>query len=439
MCEGDFAESARQGKRQRRVDATEKHESEWGPIGVGKSTINRNKLLEEMRNGTLNIRDKQQKNYEEKVRGMDRHAEFRYGQDGWFVFHSPCGKWEKMKEPYNTDRVTSHLARCKVLEARRRDVLKGSAVKGADSEEIHMPAPARSLHHWLSTTTPLQQSIPLVIPPQSIFEESPCTGLTDAIDPRISVYLGRTGARGGGSRSETVIAQELYGSKTKFGKLTESKKEKVRLIQQHDNRWRNEHDLRKVFSVVCQKRVATFTGKTSRLPTDRELALQTTCSECKSVYALKSFKTAINKSKKTSKPENQKFLNKRFQNEALSKLFLRCQGLQVLADEVSEIKSTYSITVFTFNSWQGSDYMYSCARLATEIMAGNGKKNHGLLRDFFSLALEMEDRDARGVGKQNISYGPVVTELANLMHIMCPQVLKPIRPYIQLPTNRHLL
>lgn len=83
--------------------------------------------------------------------------------------------------------------------------------------------------------------------------------------------------------------------------------------------------------------------------------------------------------------------------------------------------------------------MYSCARLATEIMAGNGTDNHGLLRDFFSISLEMEDRQERGVGKQNLSYGPVVTELAHLMQIMCPQVLKSIRPYIQLPTHRHLM
>lgn len=328
--------SAGRGKRQRKVDSEEKGESVCGPVGIGKSTRNRNQLIEDMRNGTLEISAKKRENYETKVLNIDPEAEFRYGQDGWFIFHALCGRWNKMKEPYNTDRFTSHLTHCKVLETRRRDLRKGQAQAAKDAGDLSLPAPARSLHRWFSNTTSSEQSIPSIPSPPLLDDAdvniNPCAGLTNAIDPRISDYLGRTGTLGGGSRSDTVIAQQLYGPSTKFAALSEAKKEKVRLAQMHDQKWRNEHLLGKVFSVSCQKRVPPFASSTGRALTERELALRSVCTECRAVYALRGFKTAINKS--SSKSKNEKFTNKRFQNEALSKVFLRCQGLQVLADNV---------------------------------------------------------------------------------------------------------
>ena len=60
----------------------------------------------------------------------------------------------------------------------------------------------------------------------------PCLGITASHDERVPKFITRTGADGGGARSVTKIANELFNKA--YGELSERKKSHVDTAQMHE-------------------------------------------------------------------------------------------------------------------------------------------------------------------------------------------------------------
>ncbi len=77
----------------------------------------------------------------------------------------------------------------------------------------------------------------------------PCPGLSAVQDMRIPTYLKRTSVSGGGARSITIIAKELFSKP--FRKLASQRKDIVLDTQRHEQAWTNDHQKLRVFSSCC--------------------------------------------------------------------------------------------------------------------------------------------------------------------------------------------
>ncbi|KAJ7847919.1 hypothetical protein B0H14DRAFT_2270593, partial [Mycena olivaceomarginata] len=91
----------------------------------------------------------------------------------------------------------------------------------------------------------------------------PCPGITAGICPRLPAYLRRAGASGGGARSITVIARELFGRL--FKRLKDQDKATVADTQRHEWKWVNDHPKQRVFSTTCKKEVLAAGTDGSRI------------------------------------------------------------------------------------------------------------------------------------------------------------------------------
>ena len=74
-------------------------------------------------------------------------------------------------------------------------------------------------------------------------------------------------------------------------------------------------------------------------------------------------------------------------------------------------------------------------------MVRQGKFNnngHTALLDIVKAMVELEDRNERGVGKQNFNYGPALIEFAHTCAIISPELYRTLQTHMQLPALRSL-
>jgi hypothetical protein len=144
----------------------------------------------------------------------------------------------------------------------------------------------------------------------------PCPGLSEDDSSKIRAYLERTGARGGGALSVSVIADELYGKK--YRRLSKLRKVQVKIAQKQEWSWTNNVDSGRVFSTNClAKAGGTLTKVQPR-------------SQCSSLWKNKQFKNTI---QVPSPPdENYKYVNHEYRNKALAVLYGRCTDLRAIID-----------------------------------------------------------------------------------------------------------
>lgn len=107
----------------------------------------------------------------------------------------------------------------------------------------------------------------------------PCPGLTRSDNVKIDLYLERSGAQGGGSKSVTVMAKDLFGRKVTYAELSDKRKTQVDTARIHDSQWRNDRAAGRVYSTMCQKTVSS----SSPGP----------CPSCFAVLKLKAFQNAL--------------------------------------------------------------------------------------------------------------------------------------------------
>lgn len=70
--------------------------------GTSKSVASRS-IQQSVKSGTFIINQERYRNWKTKILQSDRDAEFDE-HDLWKIRHSVCGKWKKVKEPYDTTR-----------------------------------------------------------------------------------------------------------------------------------------------------------------------------------------------------------------------------------------------------------------------------------------------------------------------------------------------
>ncbi|TFY50718.1 hypothetical protein EVJ58_g10921 [Rhodofomes roseus] len=212
-------------------------------------------------------------------------------------------------------------------------------------------------------------------------ESVPCGGITKFHAPNVVQYLRRTGAHGGGARSKTVIADELYGRP--FGELNDAQRLVVDRQQRQEQRWRNDHIRQAIFAVDCKRTIPRHLLKDNSV----ENAI---CVCCSSVNNWKRTKTALRVP--APDPEHYKYLNYQYRNTNLGHLYARTAGLQDLLEGDNESDSPLDSPFVKF-----------------AVGVHQGKyDDHRVFLDMVLGMVEKEHRDTRKVGMQNFNHGPAL-------------------------------
>lgn len=228
--------------------------------------------------------------FKDTILSIDRDA---IVYDSKWVRHTKCGKDHVMKSPYNTGNFVNHVKIC-------TGPPKGSKFPGGGMKPIGA--------YFGGIAGPNIPSAPPTLP---------CPGLDERNYEQVAVYLGRTGALGGGASSVTKISMEMYGKR--YAQLSITRKEQVKTAQMHEWLWKNSHNIGKVYSTQCEKLVHNATQP---------------CRQCSLVLSSKHFKTASAIPRPSD--EHYKYVNHEYRNTRLATLFGQCVGLrEIIESDVS--------------------------------------------------------------------------------------------------------
>jgi hypothetical protein len=297
-------------------------------IGISRSATASRKLKQSMMDGSFVISPQKQRNYEQEIQLVDREAAFQYGNT-WTVYHSQCGKWFTMSEAYNTTKFKLHAKSCKASSGKTSTIdawAKKLGWKVKDKTLALTLAPVGKSNAATVLTKPsvhvAEVEVEQLKPPHYV----PCPGIAAKTDPRVAVYILRTGAGGGGARSVTAIARERFG--LPFHELDDDNQDVVRALQQHEHTWRNDHTNKVVFSTKCNTRV------------DPE---RQCCERCLNVLNSSAFKNAL----RVPLPPNAnyKFLNRQYRNDSLGLIYAKSAGLQELFEDKVCLPMVYFIYI----------------------------------------------------------------------------------------------
>lgn len=180
--------------------------------------------------------------------------------DSKAVRHLTCGKSLTMKASFDIGNFKTHAQKCSGPP-------KSKKLSGAGM------LPLTSLFKKNTSLTPMHP-------------EEPCPGLDKTVYSKVAAYLDRTDARGGGTSSVAVIADEMYGKE--YAQLSDFRKKAVQIAQQHEWQWINNHETGKVFSTKCSK-MASLGPLQPRGSQADEKVLPEPCQLCRAVLDMKSF------------------------------------------------------------------------------------------------------------------------------------------------------
>ncbi|KAI0363681.1 hypothetical protein BV20DRAFT_957785 [Pilatotrama ljubarskyi] len=399
----------------KRTESAAHRIQEPGPVGISRSATASRKLKNSLHDGTFELDERRLSNMLDQVALLDSAAEVREDANRrWQVWHSRCGKWYTMKEPYSVTRFRDHVKPSKPLTrtntlntyAHKLGWSKRASALVTEESKSDIQDDARPLLHVTTGHNDLPRLRVSALsrrgPGIASAQAWPCVGLTAAADKRIPLYLRRSCVSGGGSRSISSIAKKLYGQP--YRQLSAKQKSVVDTAQTQQRTWRNDHMQGAVFSTSCKRFVH------ARPQHDRDPSSAAVCHACSAVLRSHAFKNAL---AYASKREHIKYkhLNKKYRNETLGALFARSEGLE--------------------------DLLMTDDRLALALLQGK-LSGYPVVGDIMRAAAIQVDRDERGVGRQNFQYGVVLTEFANMCAIASPELYRSLSKHLPLPTPRHL-
>ena len=354
--------------------------------GTSRSAVHSRKQRAQVCDGMFKVNATRYESWQAKVLNVDPHAKFDEN-DCRRAWHSVCGRFYTMKEPYDFTRFKDHVEECsrKTTVGRAQTLLgmgwatvtrKCKVVPDADDKELV----DNELEDDKSPTVP-------------------CPGLTEVNDPRIRQYIKRTRTMGGGGRSLAVIAKEKF--QRLFSKLRlDTNKKKVVDMQMHEWTWRNDHANFRVYATECEKRVDSRNPKPPN-----------PCSQCTIVLRSRAFKTAINK--KPQKDEKTfKHTNHRFRNPVVGEIYACSIGVkELIEDEVSKrcipSKTQTDCQCYVQKARSSPFVRYAQGALS-------GKYDNEVFNGLLHAMVTKYDKDERGVGMQNFSYAPAWEEMCHL-------------------------
>jgi hypothetical protein len=170
-----------------------------------------------MRSGTLAMPPEKRHQYVRNGRRMDDGIHFHKSREGWWCWCSGCGKWVKMKQPWDLSCYKTHKIKC-LLPSRTHHI-----------EAFEHPTP----------------------------DLVACIGLTPALDPLIKRYLEHSVTHSGGAPTQNSIAKSEYQGRS-FARLCTLEQDCVCHIQRLNQTWRNQHEPTfALFSTSCKEFVNT--------------------------------------------------------------------------------------------------------------------------------------------------------------------------------------
>lgn len=277
-------------------------------IGIGRSTKASRALNEKVASGSFVLNPKRWMSFREKVILLDRDAI----TEPKSVRHSKCGKFIQMKEPYNIAYFESHVAKCK-----KRTTSNMMTIKNMFKNH---PQPKREKIDSKPSTTSTR---------------IPCPGLSASDHPRIPLYLERTPATGGGSSKINKISASLY-PEVRYTDLSTEEQQNVLAAQRLERRWRNEHDLQRVYSMECKK-----VAQTSESSLNDYVG---PCYQCLAILSDPGFRKVLLKEKPDS--ENVKYTPKMWINDDAVVKWGNIRGLMPIIQEFNKV-TEFLISVLT--------------------------------------------------------------------------------------------
>ncbi|KAJ3965299.1 hypothetical protein EV361DRAFT_955152 [Lentinula raphanica] len=359
----DLSSESKPPKKSKKTGTSESPSdiSSHGPIGLSRSA--RSEMASRVAADRGESDAVKREEWKVDICRVDPYASFDE-ENHRVVICSRCNKPHKVKSNYNVSRFREHYEACRKKNS--KTVLR--------------------LTSELLTVTP--QPVPARSPtrPQGKDRPQPCPGLTDADNQRISTYLGRSAAPGGGSRPLSVISKELFGKS--FRSLGPSEREIVLNVQYHERNWTNEHRKMCVYSTSCTQ-VSSGTKDGRILP----------CARCLSLLKNNTFQKRI--TQQVPADENYKYTNHLFRNQILGQHYINTKGLKQLVEAADG----------------GSPFV----SFATGVLEGKYKGNDVFL-GLVQAMVQKVDHEERGVGMQNFTYAPAYDEFIQIVGIHSPRV-----------------
>ncbi|KAJ7202617.1 hypothetical protein GGX14DRAFT_370365, partial [Mycena pura] len=194
--------------------------------------------------------------------------------------------------------------------------------------------------------------------------------------------LARTVAPGGGARSVTTIANEIF--RRPYCDLSDKQKKAVDDRQRSEHTWHNYHQAGQVRAVECSEAASGMRGGIVQ-PCFREV-----------LYS-KPFKNALN---------NLKHVNCRFRNDLVGEQCLRVRGLEELINE--DVSSSIFI----------SDNVF--VRFVKGVLAGK-YSDYNVFLGLVDAMVKRVEREERGKGMQNFQYTSAWDEFIHIVRIHSPR------------------
>ena len=242
-------------------------------------------------------------NFESECRLEDFGCVFSYKCEIWKVFHSRCGNWFKMAEPYSVTVFWMHCGNCnaKHSKGRRFQLLNGLFVKGT----MNTPKAQKKVHE-------------------------PCLGMWPLNKKNVCILCLCPGDDGGGGRSHYVIAQELY--KTNWGQLTTKQKAQVERLQQKEWTFCVDWKQETVYSTKCENFVEVWDNAQGPY----------TCHTCSQTFHDDHW---LQSALYIDLPEDKhfKFVNKKFNGKSDAECYAKTWGLLELIQDPVHIVWHYFI------------------------------------------------------------------------------------------------
>ncbi|KAJ3817168.1 hypothetical protein F5880DRAFT_1618539 [Lentinula raphanica] len=363
---------------------TDSSESSSGPTGLSKAAIAEKRYAQALDEGKFD--EKKMRAFREECLRIDERAEFSAVRLR-AVRCSNCGRettcQAKQGAP-NSRRFLKHYRNCTQgriripkasIPASKTSTLTSGIFKGFKklSAKISHVLGVSSTSHLSQSPKSLATS-----PPSPALKQFPCPGITAEYQSKVNPYLHRSSALGGGSRSITKIAADLF--KSPFRTLDEKQKDQVIDQQDSEHTCRNNHRRMNVRSVACL-----------------QVTVDTVCSS-------KAFNNALNH--KIPPSDHHKFTNERFQNRLLAHQWASAKGLQELIQSAEE----------------GSIY----AHFAQGAISGKFD-DEGVFLGLVHAMVQKQDRRERGVGMQNFAYAPEWDQFMHIASIHSPRTYEFIR------------
>lgn len=266
-------------------------------VGIGRSTTASRTLNEKVANGSFILNPTRWRNFREKIFLLDRDAIFNESEPK-SVRHSKCRKLLQMKEPYNVANFEIHVAKCNIRTTSNTLTIETMFKK-------EPPRKRAKIEHPPST-------------------QIACPGLSGSNHPRIPLYLERTPSTGGGSSRIDKVSKSLY-PKTRYTDLSAKQQQNVIAAQRLHRRWRNEHDLQKVYSMECTKvsHISPFTDSVEP------------CYQCTALLSDQRFIKVLSKEKPD--PENVKYTPKIWINNEAVERWGNIHGLTPIIEEFEKV------------------------------------------------------------------------------------------------------